>query len=130
MIKQMKSTLAAERLRRIQSAIWNRGFMIAARGAFGLVPANALIGDVITVVYGASISVVLQKLESSHLLVGECYIHRAADGLKSHKVGPTSIRKGCYYKKNGEFKYTYRPSQDCEPSMTISVTKQMSKVNK
>jgi hypothetical protein len=121
MIKQMRSTVAAERLRRIQSVIWNRRFTLTDWGAFGLVPANALIGDVITAVYGANISVVLHKLESSYLPVGECY-SSSCGWAEIHTVGPTSIRKGCYYKQNGEFKYIYTPSQDCESSMTISLS--------
>jgi Heterokaryon incompatibility protein (HET) len=85
MIKQMRSTVTTELLNRIQSVIWNRRFTITDRGAFGLVPANAYVGDVIMVLYGASVPVVLRKLESSYWLVGESYIHGAMDGMKPRR---------------------------------------------
>jgi hypothetical protein len=83
MINQSRSTVTAELLRRVQSAIWNRRLVITDRGAFGLVPEKAQIGDEIMVLYGASVPVILRRLVSSYWLVGECYIHGAMDGLKS-----------------------------------------------
>jgi hypothetical protein len=83
MIARSNSTVTTELLGRIQAVIWNRRFTITDRGAFGLVPANAQVGDFIMVLYGASVPVVLRKLDLSYWLVGECYIHGAMDGLKS-----------------------------------------------
>jgi hypothetical protein len=90
MITQSRSTVTAELLGRIQSVIWNRRFAITDQGAFGLVPANAQVGDVIMVLYGLSVPVVLRKLNKSYWLVGESYIHGAMDGLKPlrHEVLP------------------------------------------
>jgi hypothetical protein len=80
-ILQTKWTVTTEVLRRVQSIVWNRRFVITNRGAFGLVPVSAQMGDVIMVLYGLSVPVVLRKLESSYWLVGECYIHGAMDGV-------------------------------------------------
>lgn len=80
MIIQSKSTVTTELLRRVQSITWNRRFVLTSEGAFGLVPANASMGDVVMVLYGLSVPVVLRKLESSYWVVGECYIHGAMDG--------------------------------------------------
>ncbi|TVY76095.1 Heterokaryon incompatibility protein 6 OR allele [Lachnellula suecica] len=41
MITQSKSTVTTELLRRVQSIIWNRRFVVTDRGKFGLVPATA-----------------------------------------------------------------------------------------
>jgi hypothetical protein len=81
MIIQSKSTVTTELLRRVQSIIWNRRFVLTSQGAFGLVSANAAMGDVVMVLYGLSVPVVLRELESSYWLVGECYIHGAMDGV-------------------------------------------------
>ncbi|KAE9366452.1 HET-domain-containing protein [Stipitochalara longipes BDJ] len=86
MITQSKSSVTTELLRRIQSVIWNRRFAITYEGITGLVPANTQTGDVIMVLYGASVPVVLRKVpnfSSSYWLVGECYMHGIMDGLKA-----------------------------------------------
>jgi len=80
-IIQCKSTVTTELLRRVQSITWNRRFVLTSKGAFGLVPANATMGDKIMILCGLSVPVVLRKLESSYWLVGECYIHGAMDGI-------------------------------------------------
>ncbi|PMD15734.1 HET-domain-containing protein [Hyaloscypha hepaticicola] len=89
MIIQSKSTVTTELLRRVQSIIWNRRFVLTSQGAFGLVPANATMGDVVMVLYGLSVPVVLRKLESSYWLVGECYIHGAMDGVTLKNSRPS-----------------------------------------
>lgn len=83
MINHSKSTVTTELLSRVQSVIWSRRFVITDRGAFGLVPAKAEIGDIIMILYGASVPVIVRRLVSSYWLVGECYIHGAMDGVKS-----------------------------------------------
>ncbi len=80
-ILRTKWTVTTEVLERVQSILWNRRFVITSQGAFGLVPVNALMGDLIMVLYGLSVPVVLRKLASSYWLVGECYIHGAMDGI-------------------------------------------------
>jgi hypothetical protein len=88
MILQSRSTVTTELLRRVQSIIWNRRFVITSHGAFGLVPAKSMAGDVVMVLYGLSVPVVLRKLHTSYWMVGECYIHGAMDGvtLKSSRL--------------------------------------------
>ncbi|KAG0649120.1 Heterokaryon incompatibility protein [Hyphodiscus hymeniophilus] len=83
MINQSKSTVTAELLARVQSVIWNRRFAITDQGAYGLVPANAQSGDAIMILHGASVPVILRRLDSSYCLIGESYIHGAMDGLKT-----------------------------------------------
>jgi hypothetical protein len=87
MVTQSKSSVTTELLQRIQSVIWSRRFVITDQGAMGLVPANAQVGDVIMVLYGASVPIALRKLSISYRLVGECYIHGAMDGLKGEREG-------------------------------------------
>jgi hypothetical protein len=93
MILHSRSTVTTELLRRVQSIIWNRWFVITSQGAFGLVPANATFGDIVMVLYGLSVPVVLQKLESSYWLVGECYIHGAMDGITFKNGFPSDYPK-------------------------------------
>lgn len=83
MITQSRSTVTTELLQRVQSVIWNRRFVITTDRACGLVPANAQTGDIIVVLYGASVPMVIHPFASRNILVGECYIHGAMDGLKS-----------------------------------------------
>jgi hypothetical protein len=94
MITQSRSTVMTELLRRIQAVIWNRRFVITDGGAFGLVPANAQMGDMLMVLYGLSVPVVLRKLHNSYWLVGECYIDGAMDGLKPILPGVPTFRAG------------------------------------
>jgi hypothetical protein len=89
MIIQSKSTVTTELLRRVQSIIWNRRFVLTSQGAFGLVSANAAMGDIVMVLYGLSVPVVLRKLESGYWLVGECYIHGAMDGVTLKNSRPS-----------------------------------------
>jgi hypothetical protein len=84
MLTQCKSSVTSELLRRVQATIWSRRLIVTDQGAMGLTPAGTLVSDVVMVLYGASVPVVLRKLESSYWLIGECYIHGAMDGMKSN----------------------------------------------
>lgn len=83
MINQSRSMVTSELLRRVQSVIWNRRFVSINKGAFRQVPAKTLVGDVVMVLYGASVPVVLRRLVSSYMLLRECYIHGSMNGMRS-----------------------------------------------
>jgi hypothetical protein len=82
LITHPKSSITAEFLKRVQAVIWNRRFAFTISGTFGLVPAHTRPGDVVMVLYGASVPMVLRKLVSSYQLIGECYIHGEISGQK------------------------------------------------
>jgi hypothetical protein len=53
----------------------NRRFFITKRGHLGIGPPTLKEGDVCCVLFGAKVPFILRRLDSQHLLVGECYIH-------------------------------------------------------
>lgn len=79
---ERNSSVTKEFLERVQSVIWNRRLIRTDEGALGLVPARAEKSDVIMVFHGASVPIVVRKLGVSYLIIGECYIDGAMDGLK------------------------------------------------
>lgn len=85
------SSVIKEFLKRVQTVVWNRRFIITDKGSFGLVPAKSERSDVIMVLYGASVPVVIRKLGVSYWIIGECYIHGAMDGLKAKAGSDWSI---------------------------------------
>jgi hypothetical protein len=58
-----------------------RVFFLTQGGYMGLGPAGMLANDRICVLYGCSVPLVLRKVESHWVLVGECYVHGLMDGL-------------------------------------------------
>jgi hypothetical protein len=74
-----------EFLRRVQSVIWNRKFLISKfHDWIGLAPIASEVGDVLCILYGCSVPVVLRphSLDGKNFwhLVGECYLHGMMNG--------------------------------------------------
>ena len=63
-IDEGRCTIVAEFLRRVQGVIWNRRLMRSKRDLhLGLVAGEAIIGDVICILYGCSVPVLLRRVE-------------------------------------------------------------------
>ncbi|KAF8860222.1 hypothetical protein BDZ45DRAFT_649083 [Acephala macrosclerotiorum] len=88
---EAESSLVVDFLRRVQSVIWNRKFLVCSSGDWvGLAPMAAFPGDVICILYGCSVPVLLRpQFTSSSIsgatpdywsVVGECYVHGIMDG--------------------------------------------------
>ncbi|PVH71200.1 HET-domain-containing protein [Cadophora sp. DSE1049] len=70
--------------------VHRRRFCVTSEGYIGLVPANARVGDRISIIHGAQTPYVLRQVELEesdeeeseifHELVGECYFHGMMDG--------------------------------------------------
>jgi len=61
-------------------ALTGRRLAITATGYLGMVPEEALKGDVIAVLYGCNFPVVLRRCGERHLVIGECYVDGVMDG--------------------------------------------------
>ncbi|KAK5651612.1 hypothetical protein OQA88_11885 [Cercophora sp. LCS_1] len=48
--------------------------------AFGLSPADALVGDLVCIIFGCSVPLVLRPVGAKYKLIGECYVDHAMDG--------------------------------------------------
>jgi hypothetical protein len=58
-----------------------RRFAHTFKGLIGVVPAAAVVGDIVTVISHSSVPLVLRHVvDSRYKLVGECYIHGIMDG--------------------------------------------------
>jgi hypothetical protein len=89
---ETKSPLVVDFLRRVQSVIWNRKFLVSKDNKWiGLAPTAADTDDVICILDGCSVPVVLrlctrdmgtgmEEPEEYYQLVGECYVHGMMDG--------------------------------------------------
>jgi hypothetical protein len=78
--------VVAEFLRRVQSVVWQRCLMLTKEYDMpGLVPYEAIKGDLICILYGCSVPVVLRERtdevshETYHVLVGESYVYSMMD---------------------------------------------------
>lgn len=61
--------------------IHNRRPFLSEKGYVGLAPANAAVGDLICILYGAPVPFVLRKkVEEDHQLIGEAYVYGIMDG--------------------------------------------------
>lgn len=81
-----------EFLRRVQATTWNRRFMVTERDSIGFAPPEAVVGDMIVLLWGCSVPVILRELEprktradgqmddGKYKLIGECYIHGIMKG--------------------------------------------------
>ncbi|KUJ14395.1 HET-domain-containing protein [Mollisia scopiformis] len=79
-------------LRRVQAVTWNRKFMLTERDNIGLAPPEAMVGDMIVLLWGCSVPVILRELQprkvkkdgrlddGKYKLIGECYIHGIMNG--------------------------------------------------
>lgn len=82
---EAEAPLVVDFLRRVQSVIWNRKFLVSrSKALIGLAPMTAQPGDVICILHGCSVPVVLrsQTLDgvASWTFIGECYVHGMMDG--------------------------------------------------
>ncbi|KAE8454660.1 hypothetical protein EG329_000283 [Mollisiaceae sp. DMI_Dod_QoI] len=83
---EAESSLVVDFLRRVQSVIWNRKFLVCATGDWvGLAPMAAQVGDVVCILYGCSVPVLLRPIPDVQNVafwnvVGECYVHGIMDG--------------------------------------------------
>jgi hypothetical protein len=82
---EVEAPLIVEFLRRVQSVVWNRKFLVSeSKKLIGLAPMTAQVGDIICIIYGCSVPVVLRKHvlgeQISWSFIGECYIHGMMDG--------------------------------------------------
>jgi hypothetical protein len=81
-----KYGLVVEFLKRVQSVIWNRKFLVSQEYKWiGLAPTAAEEGDELVILYGCSVPVVLRPVKQEERivawqLVGECYVHGMMDG--------------------------------------------------
>ena len=78
--------VVAEFLRRVQSVVWQRCLMSTKdHDMLGLVPYEAIEGDIICILYGCSVPVVLRERRDEHtdkpyhVLIGECYVYSMMD---------------------------------------------------
>lgn len=70
-----------EFLRHVQVTTWNRKFMVTERPNVGLVPPDAIFGDMICLLWGCSVPVILrEKPDGQCVLIGECYVHGIMNG--------------------------------------------------
>jgi hypothetical protein len=75
-------------LRRVQSVIWNRKFLLSKAEVnggrlFGLAPADAKVGDLICILFGCSVPVILREhLTEDHYfeVIGESFIYGMMEG--------------------------------------------------
>jgi hypothetical protein len=83
------SQVIAEFLRRVQSVVWNRKFLLSTEvingdRLFGLAPAATKLGDSICILYGCSVPVILRNhvTPNDHYfeLIGESFIYGMMDG--------------------------------------------------
>lgn len=79
---EVEAPLVVDFLRRVQSVVWNRKFLVSeTEDLIGLAPMAAQVGDSICILYGCSVPVVLrQQGEGSWAFIGECYFHGMMDG--------------------------------------------------
>ena len=85
MIEKAKPAMVVEFLKRVQSVVWNRKFLLSReRERFGLAPARTEEGDMICILYGCSVPVILRQhhtgVDSYFELIGEAYVHGLMDG--------------------------------------------------
>jgi hypothetical protein len=99
------SHIVADFLRRVQSVIWNRRFLLSKAEVngdrlFGLAPGGTRRGDIICILYGCSVPVVLRehKTQDDHYfeVIGESFIYgmmdgEAREGLSDEKVEAKSM---------------------------------------
>ncbi|RDW58486.1 hypothetical protein BP5796_12416 [Coleophoma crateriformis] len=89
-------SFVVEFLRRVQSVIWNRKFLVTKDNRIGLAPMAAREGDVICILYGCTVPVVLRPSDGSRThwsVIGECYLHGMMDGeaIERHQGGPVRL---------------------------------------
>lgn len=70
-----------EFLRRVQATTWKRRFMVTERNTIGLAPPEAVVGDMICLLWGCSVPVILRDLGGKKCkLIGESYMHGIMNG--------------------------------------------------
>jgi hypothetical protein len=84
----------AARLELTQFALGRR-FFITRNGYFGLGPQAARQGDRIVVLLGVDVPLVLRRLDKTHHVVGEAYVHGIMNGeaVEQWRLGMKEIRK-------------------------------------
>jgi hypothetical protein len=78
-----ETSLVVAFLRRVQSVIWNRKFLVTkTNGLIGLAPLDAHVEDIICILYGCSVPVLLRAVDGGRYfhLVGEIYLHGMMNG--------------------------------------------------
>jgi hypothetical protein len=78
-----ETSLVVAFLRRVQSVIWNRKFLVTKTNDWiGLAPTNAHVEDIICILYGCSVPVLLRAVDGGRYfhLVGEIYLHGMMNG--------------------------------------------------
>jgi len=101
---EAESSLVVDFLRRVQSVIWNRKFLVCAKGDWvGLAPMAAKTYDVVCILYGCSVPVLLRPMPSPMdvqywSVVGECYVHGIMDGeAVKEATDPSSMDRDEYF---------------------------------
>ncbi|KUJ09479.1 uncharacterized protein LY89DRAFT_741186 [Mollisia scopiformis] len=101
---EAESSLVVDFLRRVQSVIWNRKFLVCAKNDWvGLAPMAAQIYDVVCILYGCSVPVLLRPMPSPMnveywSVVGECYVHGIMDGeAVRESTDPSSMDRDEYF---------------------------------
>lgn len=59
---------------------WNKRLMITKLHSIGLAPEQAMVEDVICLLWGCSVPVILRKKGQFMELIGECYVHGIMNG--------------------------------------------------
>ena len=76
-------------LRRVQSVVWNRKFLLSKSEVnggrlFGLAPADSKVGDIICILFGCSVTVILREHitqdDRFFTVVGESFVYGMMDG--------------------------------------------------
>ena len=95
---QKSSSIMVEFLKRVQSVVTNRKFLLSAeKGYFGLAPKEAKKSDIICILYGLSVPVILREHKPKngeptyYELIGESFIYGMMDGEAIYKALPTKM---------------------------------------
>jgi hypothetical protein len=88
------TVLDAARLELTQFALGRR-FFITRNGYFGLGPQAARQGDRVVVLLGVDVPLVLRRVDKTHHVVGEAYVHGIMNGeaVEQWRLGMKEIRK-------------------------------------
>jgi len=61
-------------------ATFRRRLILTQKKYLGLAPEHVAPGDVVTILMGAQLPIILRRVESHYILIGEAYVHGIMDG--------------------------------------------------
>ena len=71
---------STELVQRRMRVLTNRRFARSSKGYYTLVPARAQVGDTIALIKGADLPLIIRKVDSGWVLLGEAYVHGIMGG--------------------------------------------------